>query len=105
MSYFWGKNYFEGNDGTQILLVFQVREKYFEDNSGSDSSSVEIWKSKGLYNQSLGLSGSAGGANDIKMNKPLRPAYVTFNHKRSFMYKKKRKCHKKPISSKHLHSI
>ena len=40
-------------------------------------------KSMGLSSQSLGLPGSAGGANDIKMSKPIRPAYVIFNHKRS----------------------
>ena len=50
LSYFCGKKYFEGNDGTQNSLVFQVGEKYFKDNSGSDTSSIEIWKSKGLSN-------------------------------------------------------
>ena len=25
----WGKNYFEGNDGTQNTLVFQEKEIYF----------------------------------------------------------------------------
>ena len=83
------KNFFEGNDDTQNSLVFQVREKYFKDNSGSDSSSIEIWKSKGLSNQSLSLPGIAGGANDIKMSKPIRPTYVIFNHKRSFFVQKK----------------
>ena len=52
LSYFWGKSYFEGNNGTQNSLVFQVGKKYFKDNSGSDSCSIEIWKSKGLSNQS-----------------------------------------------------
>ena len=61
LSYFWGKNYFEGNDGTQNSLVFRVGIKYFKDNSGSDSSSVE-----------------------------LRPAYVIINHKRSFFVQKKK---------------
>ena len=41
-------------------------------------------KSKGLSNQSLDLSGTVGTANDIKMSKPIRPAYVKFNHKESF---------------------
>ena len=91
LSYFWGKNYFEGNDGTQNSLDFHVRGKYFKDNSDSDSSSIEIWKSKGLSNQSLTLSGRSGGADDIKMSKPVRPAYVVFNHKRSFFVQKKKK--------------
>ena len=42
LSYFGGKNYFEGNDGTQNSLIFHVGEKYFKDNFGSDSSSIEI---------------------------------------------------------------
>ena len=46
-------------------------------------------KSKGLSNQSLGISGTVGGANDIKMSKPIRPAYVILNHKRSFFEQKK----------------
>ena len=33
-SYFRGKNYFDGNDGAQNLLVFQVGEKYFTNNFG-----------------------------------------------------------------------
>ena len=37
-SYIRGKNCVDGNDGAQITLVFQVREKYFKDNFGSDSS-------------------------------------------------------------------
>ena len=42
LSYFGGKNYFEGNDGAQNSLVFEVGEKFFKDNSGSDSFSIEI---------------------------------------------------------------
>ena len=40
-SYLRGKNYFEGNDGAQNSLIFQVKENYFIDNSGSDSPSIE----------------------------------------------------------------
>ena len=90
-SYFKGKNYFESNDGTQNSLAFQEGEKYFKNNSGSDSSSLEIWKSKGLSNQSLSLSGIVSGAKDTKMRKPIRPAYIIFNHKRSFFLCKKNK--------------
>ena len=88
-SYFRGKNYFDGNDGAQNSLVFQVGEKYFKNNSGSNSSKIEIWKSKGLSIQSLDLSGTVGTANDKKMNKPITPAYVIFNHKESFFEQKK----------------
>ena len=86
---FRGKNYFDGNDGPQNSLVFQVGEKYFENNSGSNSSKIEIFKSKGLSSQSLSLSGTVGTANDIKMSKPMGPAYVIFNHKESFFEQKK----------------
>ena len=67
-AYFRGKNYFDGNDGAQNSLVFQVGEKYFKNNSGSNSSKIEIWKSKGLSSQSLNLSGTVGTANNIKMS-------------------------------------
>ena len=88
-SYFRGKNYFYGNDRAQNSLVFQVGEKYFKNNFGSNSSKTDIWKSKGLSSQSLSLSGTVGTANDIKMSKPLRLAYVIFNHKESFFEQKK----------------
>ena len=97
--------YFDGNDGAQNSLVFQVREKYFKDNLGSNNSSVRIWKSKGLSNQSLSLSGTVGRVDDIKMSKPIRPEYVIFNHKESFFIQKKRKYHKNRINSKYLYSI
>ena len=43
-SYLKGKHYFDGNDGAQNTLVFQVREKYFKNNFGSDRSKIEIRK-------------------------------------------------------------
>ena len=89
-SYLFGKNYFEGNDGAQKTLAFQVGEKHFKNNSGSNSSKIEIWKSKGLSSQSLRPSGTVGTANDIKMSKPIRPAHVIFNYKESFLGKKKK---------------
>ena len=88
-AYFRGKNYFDGSDGAQNSLVFQVGEKYFKNNPGSNNSKIEIWKSKGLSSQPLNLSGTVGTANDIKMSKPIRPAYVMFNHKESFFEQKK----------------
>ena len=89
-SYFLDKNYFERNDGAQNSLVFLVGKKYFKNNFGSDSSKIEIWKSKGLSSQSLSLSGTVGTANDIKMSKPITPAYVIFNDKESFFEQKKK---------------
>ena len=80
-SYFRGKYYYDGSDGAQNSLVFHVGVKYFKNNFGSNSSKIEIWKSKGL-------SGTVGTVNDIKMSKPIRPAYVIFNHKESFFEQK-----------------
>ena len=88
-SYFLGKNYFEGNDRSQNSLVFLVGEKYFKNNSGSNSSEIEIWKSKSSSNQSLSIPGTVGTTNDRKMSKPIRPAYVIFNHKEAFFEQKK----------------
>ena len=88
-SCFLGKNYFEGNDGAQNSLVFQVGEKYFKNNFGSNSSKIEIWKSKGLSSRSLSLPSAVGTANDIKMSKPIRSAYVIFNNKESLFEQKK----------------
>ena len=87
-SYLRGKNYFDVSDGVQNSLVFQVGEKYFKNNSGSNSSKIELWKSKGLSSQSLDLSGTVGTANDIKISKLVRPAHVIFNHKESFFEQK-----------------
>ena len=88
-AYFRGKSYFDANDGSQNSLVFQLGEKYFKNNSVSNSSKITIWKSKGLSSQSLNLSGTVGTANDIKMSKPITYGYVIFNHKESFLEQKK----------------
>ena len=82
--YFRGKNYFDGNDRAQNSLVFQVGEKYFKNNSGSNSSKIETRKLKGLSSQSLTPSGTLDTANNIKMSKTIRPAYLIFNHKELF---------------------
>ena len=58
-SYIWGKNYFEGNDGTQNTLVFQVKDINFRRKikigSGNAVYAKDVWKSKGLSTQSLDL--------------------------------------------------
>ena len=68
LSYFGGKSYFERNDGAQNALVFQVKEKYFEDEYGSKSTSIRTWKSKGLSNQLLSISGTVVKASEIKIS-------------------------------------
>ena len=57
LSYFGGKNYFEGNDGAQNALVFQAVQKQF---SLSDVDQISKWKSKGLSNQYLNAVGTLG---------------------------------------------
>ena len=47
--YFVGKNYFEGGDGAQNTLVFQVKNEFF----GYDDSGYNTWKSKGVSDQNL----------------------------------------------------
>ena len=54
LGYFWGKNYFDADNGTQNLLVFQPAYKYFKAFKNavpilfSPSEFITEWKSKGL---------------------------------------------------------
>ena len=54
LSYFWDKNYFDAEDGTQNLLVFQPVYKYFKTFKRtipillSPNEFIAEWKSKGL---------------------------------------------------------
>ena len=48
-SYFRGKNYFTGEDGTQKDLVFQVSQKSFDSTWDQEG----FWRSKGFFNQHL----------------------------------------------------
>ena len=50
--YFEGRNCFEGGDGTQNMLVFQVKGEYFRrDNLGS--AQYYTWKSKGTSDENV----------------------------------------------------
>ena len=81
-SYFLGKNYFEGNDGAQNSLVFQVGKKYFKNNFGSNSSKIEIWKPKGLSSQSLSLSGTVVRAKkeNIIKSRSIVKIYIVYSN-------------------------
>ena len=57
LSYFWGKNNFEDNDGAQTALVFQTIQKHF---NLSNVEQISKWKSKGLSNQYLDAVGTLG---------------------------------------------
>ena len=50
--YFEGKNYFDADDGTQNLLVFQVKSIYFGHET-INTIRYSTWKSKGVSNQRL----------------------------------------------------
>ena len=50
-AYFTGKNYFEGNDGTQNLLVFQLMAKYLK--RINKDNAISEWMSKGLSSEVL----------------------------------------------------
>ena len=47
-AYFKGKNYVDGDDGTQNYLVFQAMYKYFERSVKGSTTYISSWESKGL---------------------------------------------------------
>ena len=75
LSYFWGKNYFEGNDGAQNASVFQTMQKHFDLRNADD---VSKWKSNRLSNQYLDAVGTLG---DVVLSKPIKPMHVIFKRK------------------------
>ena len=75
LSYYWGKNYFEGNDGAQNALVFQTMQKHF---NLSNVNRISKWKSKDLSNQHLDAEGTLG---DVVLSKPIKPMHVIFKGK------------------------
>ena len=75
LSSFWGKNYFEDNDGAQNALVFQTMQKHF---NLSNADQISKWKSKGLSNQYLNAVGTLGG---VVLSKPIKPMRVIFKGK------------------------
>ena len=79
LSYVWGKNYFEGNDGAQNALVFQIMQKHF---NLSNINQISKWKSKGLSDQYLNLNGTM---DDVVLSKSIKPMYVIFKGK-SILY-------------------
>ena len=74
-SYFGGKNYFDGNDGAQKKLVFQIMQKQF---NLSNEEQIGKWKSKGLSNQYLNAVGTLG---DVVLSKPIKPMHVILKGK------------------------
>ena len=72
LSYFGGKNYFEGNDGAQNASVFQTMQKHF---NLSNVNQISKWKSKGLFDQYLDAVGTLG---DVLLSKPIKSTHVIF---------------------------
>ena len=64
--YFEGSNYFVGGDGTQNMLIFQVKGEYFR-RASLDSTERPAWKSKGTSNENFYYN---GGNIDKKLTKP-----------------------------------
>ena len=50
-TYFIGKSYFEGDDGTQNYLIFQPMYKYFKTSIKGSNTYISSWESKGLSNE------------------------------------------------------
>ena len=75
LSYFWRKNYFEGNDGAKNELVFKTSQKHI---NLSNVDQISKWKSKGLSNQYLNVTDTLG---DVVLSKPIKPMDVIFKGK------------------------
>ena len=77
VDYLEGKNHFEGDDGTQNTLVFQVKSIYFKRDDGRDAAGLifylhDVWKSKGSCDQSLYYSINRGTVT----TKLIRPTHI-----------------------------
>ena len=72
--YFEGKSYFEGDDGTQNTLVFQVKSISFKQKSLGNTK-YNTWKSKGISDRSLYF------ANSDITTKLIRPFHVVLGTK------------------------
>ena len=75
--YFEGKSYFEGGDGTQNMLVFQVKGEYFG-RASLGSTERYTWKSKGISDENCYYN---GGNIDKKLTKPM---HVSLGSDQSF---------------------
>ena len=71
VDYFWGRNYFEGGDGTQNILVFQVKGEYFG-RASLGSTEYYPWKSKGNSDENFYYSESN------EATKLTKPSHVNF---------------------------
>ena len=69
--YFEGRNYFEGGDGTQNMLVFQVKNDYFGRNN-LGKTEYPTWKSKAISDENFYY---IAGNIDKKITKPTHVSF------------------------------
>ena len=94
-AYFRGKNYFDGNDGTQNYVVFQAVNRY------PNNTVIRTWKSKGLSDQFLN---SFGTVSEALLSKATKPMHLIFNDG-SFFIQQKKRCYRQQINSKYLYCL
>ena len=82
-SYLRGNIYFDGDDGTQNALVFQIKSKYFIQFNGIVAIH-DIWESEGLSDKRLGIVKGS-----VKTSKLIRPGYVIFSKGADFFQQDK----------------
>ena len=79
-AYFRGKNYFDGNDGTQNCLAFQAVSKY------PNNTVIRTWKSKGSSDQFLNSFGTFSG---VLLSKAIKLMHLMFNDGGFLIHQKK----------------
>ena len=77
--YFVGGNYFEGGDGAQNTLAFQVKNEFFGRNN-LDNTQYYTWKSKGVSDENFYYNGGNIAA------KLTRPTNVSFDSNKFFFF-------------------
>ena len=73
MAYFSARNFFQGNDGVQNILVFQLMSKYLKTINGY--TTVSEWRSKRISNEVL----KAHNTPAPQASAPERNMHLNFN--------------------------
>ena len=69
LSYYRGKQYFEGGSGKQNYLVFLPINKYFKLNSAVDAADYVLsWQSKGLSDESIKPPTTSDNSLNLELN-------------------------------------
>ena len=64
------------------MLVFQVKNRYFERHVGGPIYAYDIWELKGVSNQRLSIA-----KNNVKISKLIKSANVVFSKEDDFFNK------------------